>query len=374
MSTSKRRTRIAHVTTVHHAQDPRILHKELATLSAAGFEAHLIAPHSADEVKQGVVIHALPRAKGQLGRLRLMRAAFREARQLKAALYHLHDPELIPLGYALKRATGARVVYDMHEDYRCKGPARGRLVRALERWGFAWADHVVVANPAHAAIPAASGAAHTIIANYYQSPDASGEAERPPLGDLRLVCTGVLSVGRGLLNVIDLAALVQQRQPRWRLDLTGVCYLDADRQRAERRLRQCSLGGSPALRRTGWEAYVPHRTIMRHTHAAHVGLFLCRPAPQYLDVLPTKFYEYLSAGLPVLCSDFPLYRAFVERHGCGAVVPPGDAEAAFAVLRRWTEDPARYKEKAAAARAAAPQYQWPAMGRRLVRLYEALLA
>lgn len=368
-------SRVAHLTTVHHALDPRILRKEAATLAAAGYDAHLVAPHGADETRHDVRIHALPRLRGRTRRLRLLHRAYRAARDLGADLYHLHDPELLPVGYALKRRTGARVVYDMHEDYRWKGPVRGRLVRAVERWAFRWVDHVVVANPAQSWIPAASGAAHTAIANYYQPPDTPVEAaEKPPLGDLRVVYTGVMSVERGLLTLVDLAARLQAERPRWRLRLTGVFYLDADRRQAEARIRSHGLaeGAGGTLRRTGWNRYVPHRTILQHTHEAHVGLLL-RSTPRYREVLPTKLFEYVSAGLPVVASDTPLHRRFIERHGCGAVVPPGDAKAVFAVLKSWADDPARYAALAAHARTTAPQYQWPVMGRRLVRLYQRLL-
>ncbi len=372
--------RIAHVTTVHRAADPRIT-KELASVRAAGYDAHLVAPHPCDTWRGGIRITALPRASSRRGRLALGLRAFRAARRLGADLYHIHDPELIPVAFALKKATGARVVYDMHENYRRKGPLLGGALRAMEQWAFRWTDHVVVANPAHVSIPRASGARATVVANYFRPP--AGEAphvphvpgapgEKPPLERFRLICTGVLSEQRGLAHVIDLAGRIGAAHPAWRVELAGVCYLAGQRRRAEARIREGGAGH--VLRRVGWDRYVPWPALFGRCRAAHVGLALMEPVLNHDEVLPTKFFEYLHAGLPILCSDFPLWRAFVEGHRCGAVVAPGDTEAALHVLERWAGDPDAYAQLSANARAAATCYRWASEGERLLHVYEGLLA
>ena len=66
-------------------------------------------------------------------------------------------------------------------------------------------------------------------------------------------------------------------------------------------------------------------------------------------------------------------RRFVERHGCGAVVSPGDAAQAFAVLKQWYEQPALYEKLSAAAAQAAAGYLWQVMEARLLDLYKELL-
>ncbi len=369
-----RRPRVVHLTTAHDPRDPRIFHKQLQTLRDAGFDARFVAPHAQDEVRCGIPITALPQGRGYLHRLQLQRPAYHAARALRADLYHIHDPELIPVAYALKRSTGACVVYDMHENYRAaKGPLLGGALRALERWCFRWVDHVVAANAGHRRIPQASGAPETLVANYFKPPEEELPVRKPPLADgLRLVYTGVMAEERGLLSLVDLAARFRAARPCWRLDLAGVCYRKGDRRRAEAQIRE--QGAAPALRRTGWDEYVPWPVLAEACAAAHVGLVLWMPTPHNRERLPTKFYEYLHYGLPILCSDLPLWRAFVEEHGCGAVVPPADAEAAFCILQRWADDPAAYEKLAAAARRAAPAYRWEEMGRRLVRLYEELLS
>jgi glycosyltransferase involved in cell wall biosynthesis len=110
-----------------------------------------------------------------------------------------------------------------------------------------------------------------------------------------------------------------------------------------------------------------------HYRRADVGLALCEPHPNHVGSLLTKFYEYLHYGLPLICSDFPLWRRFVEEHECGAVVPPGDPEAVLNVLDRWQAHPDRYRQCAENARAAAPQYRWAPMEERLVNRYRCLL-
>ncbi len=347
---------VAHLTTVHHPQDPRIFHKQCKTLRDAGYTVHLVAQRSTSAVVDGIRVHALPEVSRRWARLKLQVPMYRIARSIPAAVYHIHDPELIPLAWVLKRTTGASVIYDMHEDYAARVGVEGRLLRVLERWCFRWVDHLVYANAAHRSIVSGALVPATRIPNYPVAPD---ERKAPPhCRPRRVLYTGVMANqgGRGLSNLIALARHLHNDTHGWRMRLAGVCYVDADRVCAERAI--ASQGLAETIERVGWSEYVPHDELEPHYPASDVGLMLAMPHPNMHTKVPTKFYEYLHHGLPILCSDFPLWRSFIERHGCGAVVPPGDAEAAAKVLRRWRAEPSRYQTCARAAQQAASQFRW----------------
>lgn len=364
--------RIVHLTTVHSATDPRIVHKQLKTLQEAGYEAHLVAPRQHSGAVGGIPIHALPLVNGRYRRALIQRRVFQRARKLGADCYQIHDPELIPLAYALKQVTGAVILYDMHEDYRWHGPVEGRLIRLLERWCFRWVDHVILAESSYRPIVARSGVGSTFIGNYMRAYDDPKPPPRNEPGDpFRLLYTGIVGASRGLFHMIDLMDCLRAAGLNAVLDVVGVCNSAGQRQCAVHEIGQRDLGRY--VRRKGWDAYVPAATMAPYYREADVGLALFEPDPNYVQSMPTKFFEYLHYGLPILCSDFPRWRQFVEQHGCGAVIPPGDAEAALAVLRRWRHDPDRYREVSKAARAAAAHYRWEAMGKRLVRCYDELL-
>ena len=362
--------RVVHLTTVHHPFDPRIFWKQASSGRGAGFDVYLVAQHTQAEIREGVHVVPLPPVKGRYRRIVLQRRALAAAQALQADIYHFHDPEVIPLAWRLKQATGARIIYDMHEDYRGHGPVEGRLLRALERWCFTWVDHVVVANEAHAEIVV--GAPVTCIANYVKSIDASSSVSTlRSLEAVRLLYTGVMAKPRGLAALLSLAGVIVRRNLPWRIDLVGVCYRAADRRRADARIE--AEGLDEVVRRVGWDSYVPWPDMEPFYRHAHVGLALWEPERDHLTKIPTKFYEYLHHGLPILCSDFPRWRAFIDDHGCGAVVDPHDAEAAIDRLTAWLDDPARYRHLSAAALRTAPRYRWDVMGKRLVALYEELL-
>ena len=369
-----RKPRIAHLTTVHAPFDPRIFHKQLRSLHAANFDAHLVSPHDESERVHGVSIHGLPRPRHRIHRLTLQPALFRRARRLDAALYQIHDPELLPLGLLLKARTGARLVYDMHEDYRTKGAVLGRALRGVERAVFPWIDHILLAETSYRPIVESAPVEHTVLPNYFRpignqgGPNSVvGEVDRPT----RLLYTGTLSARRGLRTMIELAGRIRQANRSETVNLVGVCHHENQRAWAERRIRRDDLGA--VVERTGWDTYVRPSTMPPHCHRADVGLVLCEPDANYTGSYPTKFYEYLHYGLPLICSDFPLWRRFVERHDCGAVVPPGDPAAVLDVLDTWRAYPERYRQYVENARDAAPQYRWASVEGRLVSLYERLL-
>lgn len=363
-----------HVTTVHHPFDPRIFYKQLASLRDAGFDAHLIAPHDRAERVDGIPIHPIPRRQNRGRRLALQPRVFRTARALDAALYQVHDPELLPLAGLLRRTTGARVVYDVHENYRSKGPLLGRALRALERWGFRQVDHVLLAEERYRSIVADETVPHTHVANYF----VPIEEESADAGEMdisseptRLLYTGTLSESRGLRTMIELAAQVRRANRPETVEMVGICHHEDQRARAEDRIRAEEL--EDVVERKGWDTYVHPSAMPPHYRRADVGLALFESRSNYVDSMPTKFYEYLHYGLPIVCSAFPRWRHFIERHECGAVVPPGTPGAVLDVLDDWHAHPDRYRQCARNARAAAPQYRWAPMGKRLVELYRDLL-
>ena len=365
------RQHVVHLTTVHHPQDPRISHKQLPTLQEAGFEVTLIATGRPADRSSGLETILLPPAETRLERLRRQASAYREARSLDADVYQVHDPELLPLLFWLRRSTGAATVYDMHEDYRSKGPVLGRVLRALERWAFRWLDHVLLAEESYRSILEEELVSSTQVLNYFkpvvQAEGTDGGANVQ--GPSRLVYTGTVSRERGLTTMLGVGAEAQRQSWNGEVRIVGRCHRPSQWKTAQQR-QQDEAPETIAL--IGGDTYVPKSKMATHHRWADVGLALFLPHSNYQKSMPTKFYEYLYYGLPIICSDFPLWRDFVEMHECGVVVPPDDPEAVLDVLSRWQAEPGRYRSYVENARAAASQYRWAQIKEPLLSVYREL--
>ncbi len=368
------RPRVVFLTSVHHAYDPRILYREAATLSASGYDVHLVAQHPTDERVEGVSIHgvrALPnhgRDSRGLARPALHGRLIRAAERLLPDIVHFHDPELIPAAWILRRRTGCRVVYDRHEDYTSRRGLEGALLRGLERWIFRWVDHVIVAEEAYEEPLRTWGVPCTSVLNYFRPvefQDLTVGEGMPPQWEI--VYSGVQSLQRGGRVLVEVARRVKEAGLPWTIRLVGPCYRDRDRQVIDRMIVEAEV--DTILQRVGWTRYVPYQELLAWTARAQVGLALLDPLPDYRQSLPTKFYEYVSLGLPFICSDIPLWKAFVGRWGCGMTADPADSRAVFDCLRSLYDDPDRYAGLQAAALSAAPEFAWDHMAKRLLEVY-----
>jgi len=111
---------------VHRPDDGRIFHKEVMALRAAGADATVLG-----------LTEPPARARRIAAGCRLVD----EARRRRPDVVHIHDPELLPAAWMLRRATGRPVIYDVHEylgqTTRTKPWIPGRLRRpaavAVER-------------------------------------------------------------------------------------------------------------------------------------------------------------------------------------------------------------------------------------------------
>ena len=71
------------------------------------------------------------------------------------------------------------------------------------------------------------------------------------------------------------------------------------------------------------------------------GLVTLHPTPSYIEAYPVKMFEYMSAGIAVIASDFPLYKEFVEKNNCGLCVNPLDINQISKAIEDIIEDKAK---------------------------------
>ena len=97
---AREKAKVCHLSSVHPRRDTRIFMKMCASLANYGYVTFLIvADGMGIEECNGVYIYDIGQSKGRVDRiLRAPKRIYKEAIRLDADIYHLHDPELIPIG------------------------------------------------------------------------------------------------------------------------------------------------------------------------------------------------------------------------------------------------------------------------------------
>ena len=93
--------------------------------------------------------------------------------------------------------------------------------------------------------------------------------------------------------------------------------------------------------------------------------------------MANKFFDYVQAGVPQLCIDFPEYRALNAQHEVATLVPdlaPATLVAGLARLLPGGQPGAYHQRLAENCRRARREWNWQEEEKVLVGLYQKLLA
>jgi glycosyltransferase involved in cell wall biosynthesis len=364
--------RICHLTSVHRADDTRIARKEAAALAAAGHEVHLVAPHAGAFSIPGVELHPVPVPADRRERLRrTRREVIAAGAALQADVYHFHDIELLSSALRLQE-RGARVIYDVHEDvvkdllHKRWVPLPLRLplagyAWALQRWSRGRFDAIVTATPAIARrFPAERT---TVVQNFpwrneLRAPAGAAYGTRPPT----VVYIGGLQPMRGIPEMVE--GVGRARSAGVRLILGGE-FSDAGLATRARAL--------PGWERADHRGWLGRDAVATALGEARAGLVVFQPAPNHIEAQPNKLFEYMSAGLPVIASHFPLWREIVDGVGCGLCVDPTDPTAIAGAIDWVLTHPDEAEAMGRRGREAVEtRFNWEAESQKLLGLYRRL--
>jgi glycosyltransferase involved in cell wall biosynthesis len=110
--------------------------------------------------------------------------------------------------------------------------------------------------------------------------------------------------------------------------------------------------------------------VVAAIHSARCGIILNHPVSNYLESYSTKMFEYMACGVPVVCSNFPLWARIVGEADCGVVVDPLDPPAVAAAIEQLAKDPDEAARLGAnGRRAVRERFNWEAEFGKLDELY-----
>lgn len=312
------------VAPVHPYDDVRVFQKEAKTLAKHGYEVTLLARSAENIIEDGVTVKAVPRAANRLQRFLQLPIVFKMAYNEHGDIYHLHNPDTIPIGLILK-LFGKTVVYDTHEDFLERILIRqwiavsirnivAKIVAVLEKLIARLADLTIVTEinvkerlgKKAIVIDNAPISNGVLVDKAYEYSKTITESN-----EYRLIYVGGISWTRGLYVMLDSLVLANAKTP-CRLWLIGPCS---------------EIELSEAKAHLGWKfvdylGKLPQWKAFGYIIASNIGLITQLDIGGQSRSSPNKLYEYQLFGIPFIASDFKMWRMRLESIDSGFFADP----------------------------------------------------
>lgn len=363
--------------------DMRIFEKECKSLAKAGFEVTLIGfgETNKTEVIDGVrCVSLYCPIKNNLELLRKRnKMSLRAALQVDADIYHLHEPELFPVGMKLKR-KGKIVIFDSHEYYGwqlrdnihkikiIKTPAfvmkvLGSLYMHYEKRVCMKFDAVIQVCTMNGIDYFSNRCRKTLFIR--NLPNLSDYTRKTNI-DFRkapaIAMIGGITKERGITQLVKATHQVEGR-----LLLAGVFNPKS---------YENELKGMLEYACVDYKGFLDKNGMVTLLEQANIGASTLLNVGQYdkIDTFPTKVYDYMSMEIPVIVSNTKFAQKMNEKYNFGICVNPTHPEAIANAIRWLQNHPEKAFEMGKNGRKAIEdEFNWEKESEKLVDFYKQLL-
>lgn len=368
--------RVCQVTSKHTRYDQRIFKKVAVSLANHGFESYILcADNKQNEFNSNVHICSISRKKeNKLNRLFYNAFGWRHFKMkcllIDADLYQIHDPDLLKLCLFLKR-KGKRVIFDSHENYEnivekkwlpkfLRKPIQ-KIYLNLEKKVLSIIDGVITVTPFIEKRLKQINTNTIIICNF----PILVKEKRHSFSNFDICFGGnygsynhqlfldVLNSFSGkviynlVLNCNDKEKDILSQKPAWK-------YVKFKR------------------------GPVPYQELEEVYEKSSIGMVIMNYSINYnwkegsLGVI--KIFEIMSKGMPVICTDFDIWKNIMSKYKCGICVNPNSFAEIKAAISFFLENPKKLIEYGSNARRAVEEkFNWFSEEKKLVDFYNSIL-
>ena len=360
------------------ANDIRVFHKECASLAKAGYDVTMVCPNAENNEVQGVHIRGVKYdEQGDYARFTILpKLLYDKALEVDADIYHFNDPASIKYGAMLKKA-GKKVIFDAFEDHPSLWMNRGAGLKGLiyKTIGYWYRNYEQKQCSKFDAILCCYHWTKDRLAKVnpkcelvFNFPIVNSEGVKAPKGiqgDNPTICyAGTMSDAWNIPTVIDAI-----EGSCIRFNLAGWTADDLmDRIKQQKGWKNVNFFGK-----------LPKQEVVEKVYNhSDIGVALYHYSPichgKVGNMSNNKLFEYMLMGMPVVCTDFELWKDVIEKNHCGICVPPSDKKA----IREAIEYIASHSDEALemgqnGQRKVLEQYNWASQEKILLDVYKSIM-
>ncbi|MCF7912209.1 MAG: glycosyltransferase family 4 protein [Candidatus Cloacimonetes bacterium] len=369
---------ITHLTTVHSRYDTRIFSKECFSLDFEGYQVNLIvADGKGNETINGIRIIDIGRPKNRILRstyyfIKILIKSFK----IDSSVYHIHDPELVPLSIFLKLRK-KKLIFDIHENITKQILAKeylpkftrkflSKTYQFIERITLKNFDHLILAEDSYFDLYKQFD--NTIIHNFPVVKNQLINSTNSPISQIVYVGHW-FEIERGILELLQVINQLKTRN-KIRLVLIGEFYKGSAAERLARKY----------IKENDLENYIIFKGRMKYHDifpilaSSTAGIVCLHPKDNFVTSYPTKLFEYMLSSIPVICSSFPLWERIISENDCGICVDPLNVTEIVNSIVYILDNPSQAAIMGENGRKAViSKYNWQNESKKLIKLYRDII-
>jgi glycosyltransferase involved in cell wall biosynthesis len=179
---------------------------------------------------------------------------------------------------------------------------------------------------------------------------------------------GTLSARRALLYILEAIYILKQKGITIRLKCVGA------RDAAVDEILAHSHAWPFIKDQVIFKGYMPFPEGVYELEDCFAGLALPETLPNHIRSYPTKMFEYMAIGLPVIASDFSFYKEVVDKYHMGLCATPESPDSISAAIQYLFSDKTQAKLMGENGRKAVTYFDWETESVKLLQFYNKILS
>jgi len=286
----------------HYPDDERIYHKEIKTLAQKNHSINYFTLSESEQNLSDKNINHINYSSAKHSIKEYMGLIELRIREIPTKAVHIHEPELFSLAVNIKKMVGAKIIYDVHEDYismiytfskwnRYIKYLRAKYWSLKEKYFLKHVDEIIIASSTIVNSDFKNQGFSPVLLENFPLNNLVGDIDFTHKIKNSLIYHGNMGPERGIVELIEAMNHVIKIIPGATLSLIGGFRTIDYKDEVNRKIDMLGI-----RKHINLKDHLLHQDIWQHLVKHTVGIIPFNENPLTQTNTPTKLFEFMASG------------------------------------------------------------------------------